>query len=147
MPKNIKGKLTLAYTAGIIDGEGCISIIKNSRASDKLGYHFYLVVSVVNTNQWLINWLQMQYGGRIAFRNKVDRNHKNSWSWQMEAGRARDFLKLVLPYLNLKHPQAEVAINFQATRILAGRHQTEEVRVIQEAQRILMQKLNKKGKD
>ena len=56
----LKGKQALAYTAGIIDGEGCICL-------DKHGKHgIELKVSVGNTKEWLLQWLKMQYGGNIG---------------------------------------------------------------------------------
>jgi hypothetical protein len=47
---NLKGKLALAYTAGIIDGEGCINVTTHKNKTKK-GFSYQLFVSVWNTEE------------------------------------------------------------------------------------------------
>ena len=59
-------------------------------------------------------------------------------------GKSAEFLKLILPYLLIKREQAELAIMFQDEKHYG--HISEKEAAIKEAQRILMQTYNKRGK-
>lgn len=129
----------LAYTAGIIDGEGCITILnKPDCHSDKV------YVDVTNTNQWICEWLKMQFGGRV----RTCKPHKLTWrptfKWYIEGNRAMEFLRLIIPYLNIKKTNAEVVIAYQSKRKMGG-HYSQEDKVLMEANRVRIKHLNKKG--
>lgn len=134
------GMAQLAYTAGIIDGEGCISIIKNTTYRHKL-CRFYLSVSVGNTNEWLILWLKDAYGGSIVQTPPKKVQHKPVLSWRVSGKLAIEFLELIAPYLQLKKLQAEVAIKFQKRKKSGFKPNM----VLEEADHILMASLNKRG--
>ena len=143
-----KGKAILAYTAGIIDADGCISIDKqrNSR-NKKRGYALRLSVQVGNTKEWLPFWLKMQYGGSVCQHNSSKPEAKDYWNWNISSHKAVEFLKLILPYLQLKRPQAELGILFQKPRNpRRGRLLTDEQAAIEEAQLLLMRQMNQRGR-
>jgi hypothetical protein len=140
--KLFKGKAVLAYTAGIIDGEGSI-YINNQKWKERLC--LALRVSVVNTNEWLIQWFKMQYGGHISSKYHGHERFKVAWVWELSGGKASDFLKLIIPYLQIKKPQAEIAIRFQKSKGPMGQHVLPEKYALQEAEKVLLSKLNKRG--
>ena len=137
----------LAYTAGIIDGEGSIGLYLNRCKKQKDFYQ--MRVTVRNTNEWLVQRLKITYGGYFYPSRYGDKemakNWKPQWQWIIAANKALVFLKLIYPYLRLKKPQAEVAIRFQEMRRGQGYHFTEEETAIAEVERILMGNLNKRG--
>ena len=138
-------KTDLAYVAGIIDGEGWICI-KNTKTSASVK------VGVGNTNEWLICWLQFSFGGSVCVKKKWIANQKQQWGWDLSTRQASEFLKLILPYLRIKRPQAELALKFQARRKYRGggtnaRRMTEEERALDQSDKILMHKYNKRGID
>ena len=135
---NLKEKLALAYTAGFFDGEGCISITKRKNKTKK-GFSYQLFVSVWSTDEWIIQWLEMQYGGSTLCRSAHD-NRKAIWKWCLSSNKACPFLSLILPYLNLKRPQAEIAIAFQPKNVKWPK--TEEQLAVLEAERILISSMN-----
>jgi hypothetical protein len=140
----LKGKIALAYTAGIIDGEGYVGLIERNRKKDlSIG----LRVSASNTKEWLIQWLKMQYGGYIHCRQPKQINCKPNWTWQLDNKKAFEFLELVLPYLQIKHPQAEIAVAFYKTQRWGGGRKgySSEEKVIRQANYLLVKALNKKG--
>jgi len=140
----LKGKQLLAYTAGIIDGEGSIGIYSH-RTKSKKGYTYDLIVSVWNTNEWLIRWLKMSFGGStgpVPWYKEQPR-WKTRLKWAVYHDKAADFLELILPYLQLKRPQAELAILFQRKK--RENLKSDKSDAIIEAQRILMGKMNRKG--
>lgn len=140
-----KNNEILAYAAGIVDGEGHISIVRNAAPQYRIGYMYRLTVGVTNTNVWLINWMQFQFGGKIYQRCDKRPNRKTAWVWLVHQNGASEFLKLILPYLLIKKPQAELAIQFQSAKHPGKRH-TPESKVIEQAQKILMTNYNRKGR-
>ena len=134
----------LAYTAGIVDGEGCIGIYTKGKGKGRGIPN--VAVAIDNTNEWLCQWIKFSYGGSIHRIDRyAERNHKPSWKWTISGKQALIFLQLIFPYLRLKKPQAEVAIQFLKARRGRGYPSTEGELAIAEAQRIVMHKLNKKG--
>ena len=125
-------KTDLAYTAGIIDGEGCIGIYKHPSQSSKDKIRYTLTITVAMTNEWTIQWLRFAYGGSVKSQQRPLR--KRVWIWTVEAQQALVFLKLISPYLHLKHPQAELAIKFQENK----KRQPGSNHLLEEAQSIIM---------
>jgi hypothetical protein len=58
----------------------------------------------------------MQYGGTTLCRSAYG-NKKAIWKWCISSNKACQFLSLILPYLYLKRPQAEIAISFQSKNV------------------------------
>jgi len=139
----------LAYSAGIIDGEGNIGIYANT---GKHGFPaFKMRVRVNNTDEWLIHWLKENFGGSVGMVDrgpKYNRNWKPSWWWTISCRKAMLFLEMIFPYLRLKKPQAELAIKFQKAKSRErGRNRSYSEREIAliEAEKILMMSMNKRG--
>lgn len=130
-------KTDLAYTAGIIDGEGCISIGKQTDRSSRRGFTYSLQVNVKSVDEWLPAWLQFSFGGGLhTYTNQAD---NCMWSWTITCKKASEFLKLIFPYLNLKRPQAEIALRFQARKCNRGRvGKTDREVALEEAEAILL---------
>ena len=95
----------LAYTAGLLDGEGTIYL----RIVD--GGTLVLRLTIVNTNELLMQWLQLNFGGNVT-RSRSDKNpkHKDLWAWGFSGNAAVDFLKSILPYLVIKKAQAQLGV-------------------------------------
>ena len=89
----------LAYLAGVIDGEGTITLTKNSK-SDMFRR---IEVSVSNTDKGLIDWLQTEFGGSIRTRALQKSRYKIAYEWRIKgANQALDLLKRVTPYLRVR---------------------------------------------
>lgn len=135
----------LAYAAGIIDGEGTISLIKEQRKKTPLGYSITLHVQVSNTEEWLCHWLQMQFAGYVSSPYQPKGRAKLIWKWMIKANKAVDFLRLISPYLQLKKHKAELAIQFQEQRGHGQRARTMENKAIAEDFYKTMKELNYRG--
>ena len=138
------GRLDLAYFAGFIDGEGCISIATQGRSlRDKSFVNYRLEVRVGSTNLWVLQLLKMQFAGWIyPMRKPIKPTHKQCWVWVIYSKQAREVLEVLLPYLKLKKAEAEVGIAWQKDR-RSGRKQTDKEKAVNEAQKLLMQNLKK----
>lgn len=121
--KTTRGKVSEidnAYTAGLFDGEGSVSILKARRSNPnyKCAQHI-LCLTCTNTHKETIEWLSETYGASKALR-KRQRNHpkwKDAYGWTISAIKALEFLKLIYPYLKIKKEQARIAIEFQTSKM------------------------------
>jgi hypothetical protein len=108
---------TLAYVAGLFDGEGSIVIGCNKPDAvwGRKVPSYWLQVSITNTDRPLIDWLHATFGGHISdYSHSVSRkNRRPCWAWRTIGGQARGFLQNISPYLRIKKDQALLAIEFQ----------------------------------
>ena len=108
----------LAYAAGIVDGEGCISIysksIRNGQYKGILK-NYHLTVVVTQKDGKLVDWLFGNFGGSVSLHKKWERLDEKCWmhEWTLNYQNASRFLKQILPFLIIKKKQAEIAIRFQ----------------------------------
>jgi hypothetical protein len=106
-----------AYIAGILDGEGTITISRKRGNTAKAGKRrvFYRpFVQVCLTTPNVLTWLVEVTGlGHVA-TNKSARTsrQKPSWRWSLWSNQARQLLEATLPYLIIKKTQAELLIEF-----------------------------------
>lgn len=138
-------KTDLAYVAGIVDGEGSISLINVGHNPKRT---MTVVVQVANTNEWLVQWLRFSFGGWVTTAKRTEvqaQKWKPCYQWRVTALLAFDFLKLITPYLRLKKPQAEIALQFLEMRGAAHKKLTPAQHAISEAQKIVMGDLNQRG--
>lgn len=127
---------TIAYLAGIIDGEG--SITAGSYAKTKSGNPAYTTyMSVSNTEGALIDWLKDTFGGFTGCytKNQTPTNsRKPVFLWQTSGDRLLHLCELILPYSTIKKRQIEIMIELRKTftnrmyvRGHSGPHIVEEV--------------------
>lgn len=128
-------KVDLAYCAGLFDGEGCISIVHRGERGGR-GRGYVLLVQLVNTNPWACQYFKFAFGGYVTFRKGARKNWRDYWAWVAASNQALIFLEVVLPYLKLKRPEAEIAITFQKARAKRGPRR----QALTEAEAILTQR-------
>ena len=130
----------LAYVAGIVDGEGWIGISADHRKRNPDRPCWRLRVSITNTNEWLMQYLKFAFGGTISIKGGR-RTGKPCYDLVLNRGKAAEFLKLILPYLKLKRPQAEIAIRFQESISKSTRRLTQEQFAIRETEMLLLKSM------
>ena len=106
-----------AYFAGILDGEGHITIVKTSPSH---GGHHVILVQVGNTHRGLIELFGARFGGRVngPYQPERDKPRKPMFTWRVTNAKAEGVLRTLLPYLLVKRQQAELALEFRATDII-----------------------------
>lgn len=116
----------LAYLAGMIDGEGCITIIKDAHKR-ATGPRYRLRLYVTNISSPLMDWLSATFGGRVHSR-KAD-SGKVVYHWCAADSAVETILRLALPYLKVKGEQARLALEFRPDPLLFSSHRlsSEEV--------------------
>jgi len=84
-----------AYLAGLIDGEGTVTLTRLHRGENRR-----LVVSVSNNDFSLLNFVRAAIGaGRIATKRTYSARHAPSFTYQISSRQALDLLRQVTPYL------------------------------------------------
>lgn len=133
----------LAYIAGIFDGEGYVGIQSDGKKAKHGKRNLRLRVAVSSTDEWLCQYLKFAIGGGVIKLRRASETLKPCWQWEISYRQAGDFLKLILPYLHLKKPQAELAIKFQDAKGRSTRALDDKKRAVEEAQRIVMQNMKR----
>jgi len=141
--KGVPKSEILAYTAGIIDGEGYIGISRGGfHSSGTPKYRMRVIVGT--TSEELVRLLQYNFGGSVAKR-KTTGNRKQQWAWEIAALKAAKFLMKIYPYLLLKRKQAELCLSFQGEGIPMRKATKAETK---QRKKVILKihELNKQGK-
>lgn len=95
-------QLNLAYAAGLVDGEGCLSI-------NRCNQQFQPRIAVSMTNPTGLELLVSLFGGNILEpKHKVIR--KQLYEWKLHNSKAINAILELIPYLKVKLPQAAVLL-------------------------------------
>ena len=136
----------LAYSAGLVDGDGSI-VIGCSKRKGQSDNH-WLQVGIANTNKELIDWLQETFGGHVSLNTsdaRIQSGRRPCYHWRLMGKEASDFLKLLRPYLRIKVDQATTAIEFQeyasSTHLSITKVGKSEVVARREQYRVALRKL------
>lgn len=124
MDKMMVNRDDLIYTAGIMDGEGCIFIARHSDTESATGWYYELRIQVGMTDIIIPQWLKQTFGGYIHSRNDGNPRHKTMWIWAISCQKARNLLEAILPYMKVKRHQAQLGIEFQQMKANKRFHNT-----------------------
>lgn len=116
-----------AYLAGIVDGEGTISIVRVLKHGRKGQPHHILqpILGVTNTNQELLTWLGQKIGTRVDSRSRpqvIGENHLKRppavcYQVQLWGYQVYHVLRPIQPYLVAKQQQARLVLGFLESRL------------------------------
>jgi len=104
--------IDIRYLAGFIDGEGCIEIHRNKRGKD----YFNLRLDITQVYKPVLASIQKDYGGYLIRSHGPRPNKSSRWYVEWSGEKAKDLIKLVLPYLIVKKKQAKLAMKFPYVR-------------------------------
>lgn len=99
----LSNEYKIAYIAGFLDGDGCISIPVSKIPTNP---HHYLRITIVSINKLIIYWLQDNFGGFVYIR-------KPYFDWKIDGRSAANILRRALPHLQIKSKQAKLALQFR----------------------------------
>jgi len=104
----------LAYFAGIVDGEGHISILKSKPKQSRWTPTYRLRIGVGNVSEALIRWIAERFGG--CYHKRTFKRWQPIYEWEAATGDAADILRAIRPHMIVKTRQADVALSFLALR-------------------------------
>ena len=103
-------KLTAAYIAGFVDGEGYISICPYVRKDRNNQVYYKHAFKVVSTDKKIIEWLKASFGGYIYVRTPKKPNDSVSYTWSLDSYNTEQVLKSIYPFLKIKKRQLKSQI-------------------------------------
>lgn len=86
---------SLAYVAGFVDGEGCLTISSNGS----------VVLSIVNTSSKVLHFVKETLGLGVV-QDRAQKTNKRQYVFRAYGENCMMALELLLPYLIEKKPQA-----------------------------------------
>jgi LAGLIDADG-like domain len=98
-------KVEKAYIAGIIDGEGTVTLTRK-RPNETPSPN----VSVANASLPLLIWAKKKIGGHISTKRKYKSHHRQTYVWCITHNKALRFLNEIKAFLIIKRPQAELIL-------------------------------------
>ena len=118
-------ELEWACTAGLIDGDGCISM----QGGNSIGLRKPIVV-VDNTDMEILDELLRLHGGSLVTKKRYAANHRQAFSWRLYGSQhIRVFLALLYPYMRnaMKRERARMLIEeWPNVSIRNGRYTAEK---------------------
>ena len=106
-PKRLSSP-TAAYIAGLVDGEGTITLTAQHRGENRR-----LVVSISNTELPLLEYVRQHVGvGQITSKRTYNRKHSPSYTYVVTSRQALTLLGQLVPYLrSYKARRAHLALD------------------------------------
>lgn len=141
-----------AWAAGFFDGEGCV-IIYNKYSGKTRSPVYGLRITVAQNMKQPLEKLLAMFGGFMSKQPWT----KGCWFWHCSTNKAREALKKMLPYLQVKEEEARVGIEFQdhvnayrSYLVPKGRHNVgrwlpDEVIVHRESLKLKLQEIRSKN--
>jgi len=157
----VMNKITAAYLAGLIDGEGSLEIRKEIRKGIGGSNEYYRPrVRITLTTESLIKWLKESFGGWICKRHPGNPKWADSYEWVMMGSSMKPILDKITPYLRIKKEHAEILKKFLKTfdkkcyetknigNKFTGENKVVKETIWKEREKLYynIRKLNKKGK-
>ncbi len=111
-------KVNLAWAAGLIDGEGCISITKCRPRGENINILYSLTIGVNMVDRPTIYRLKHLFGGGKISKKKPTRTENGTmrrtfYTWAISSKQAKQALEWLLPYSITKKSQMSLGIRFQ----------------------------------
>jgi hypothetical protein len=117
--------LDLGWFAGIVDGEGCITIINPGHQREKTAVYTPLIVVGSTSVELIVKVARIgrELSGSLA--NVASRNgppgHKAQYDWQVASRKAVCLAEKLLPHLTAKLLQAEILVDYYHSARQYGR--------------------------
>ena len=103
------GTDTIAYIAGLFDGEGCVTCkqkkTKRKDRGGKIYNQWYIRCEIAMTDRHVIEWIHETLGFGWCAEKKYNtrpKHYKKQWRWCCGYQDALKFAKLIWPYVQVK---------------------------------------------
>lgn len=101
----------VCYLAGIIDGEGCLSI--KSKYDSLRGRSYYsITLSIRSTSEFMLQFIQSKFGGHLTSSKDACKEHARSYLLEWYGQEAKKVVEKVKDLLLIKAQHATVFLKF-----------------------------------
>lgn len=107
--------ITLAYLAGLVDGEAYVGI-KKGRRKDSVSPLYHERIQIRMVHEPAIAFLAETLGGNYYRERRVYPNRRPLFCYQASDAQAADILQRLLPYLRVKKASAETVLRLRASK-------------------------------
>lgn len=107
--------IQIGYLAGIMDGEGTISIFR-PRYNSKRGWQLRPLAMISGTDPILAEYLRTALGAAIKTRGRAMKNSRPTWQLAWHGFKCYAIVKLLEPHLLVKREQAQIVLEFLESR-------------------------------
>ena len=105
---NSMSRLTDAYAAGLVDGEGCLYLTRRRKA-----YAARMDMGMSAKGLPLLEEMASRYGGTVRLTRKASERWEAAHCWTVTGKKVAPILRLLVPHLRIKREQAEILLRFQ----------------------------------
>jgi len=103
-------KISLAYMAGFIDGEGSVGL---NKCNTRKRFSYRLEVQVMQVDKRPLSFIQGHFGGSISLRKHDNPKWSDCWHLVFTDRAAEKLLRAILPYLIVKKERATVVLKYR----------------------------------
>lgn len=101
------------YIAGLLDGEGCLTSFTTKVQGGRYWNTKYFIQIIVRQEE-PIRWLREVTGiGYVFRRDRQKQGWQDLWGWRVTGRYSCEVLEQILPYLKIKHRQAEIFLQLR----------------------------------
>jgi len=104
----------IAYLAGLFDGEGSVSILKQYKGKHKTGgagsWRAVRLV-ITNRNRDCLELAEKHFSGLIYRQEPQNKDWSPAYRWQAHGRFAVEFLEAIRPYVVIKKPHIDAVLN------------------------------------
>ena len=137
----------LSYYGGFLDGEGYIGIKKKKYKNNKFDPSYSERVSVAGINKLSICGFNDLMVGNILEHKPSKLGNVPCWSWEVTNNKAKNFLKMIRPYLKLKGLDADLVLALSKNKEKTNRRRVpKEDRDLRENLYIILKTLHTRKK-
>lgn len=105
--------IDIRYLAGLIDGEGCITIFRHKGKGCRTDHWSYRpLVQIGMTHKPTLHAIHLQFGGQFKQKRGQDITRRSYAVWTLRGGNCIDLLREIAPYLITKKEEARLLITF-----------------------------------
>lgn len=110
----MKEEIDLAYSAGIIDGDGSFSLLLHRSTTKKTWRSFYEpCIQLSNAFKGMSEYLYEKFGGSLRIKKPQKEHHKVLYVWSLRSREGcKKMIEKIFPYLKLKKDQAILMLDF-----------------------------------
>jgi hypothetical protein len=102
-----------AYFAGLVDGEGTVSLWRNVNPKNRSGVSYKVTFTIAQANApFLEDVRTMVANGVVALSGRNKPHQKVTYALRFNGSQARWILPQIMPYLRIKRRQAEIVMEY-----------------------------------